>query len=522
MRRFVLSLPRLLTPNPATLAFVATGFSAEILLLSRTPSGIYDIDRPATLFGFLFLAWFWLTLGWLVCGIGRICCRLSDGKTRTITLLIWSVAAWVLALAALLYAASWSLFLCSGRFANLETGRFLLFNFRDLWTYVVEAEPVNLVWAGVVLSATGLLSPWLLRRGAVSDWPGETPRAGARWVAWLAVCLLTCGCWNALPSEPSVLRQAARLHALRHSLHPTFSLYVSRLESRREGAIQAVLDTASLTPLSRAAPPSMAARPTEARPPSIIIVAVESLRHDTIHQVHQDQEILPHINQLAKQGLHLTRAYAQSTHSDYADVCLVSSLYPLRTRWHHYYGPTDPWPRTLIYDLLEPHGYATAIISSQNERWGGMDHFLRRPSLQYFYHPETSDRATVLSDMDSGFAREVRLGGLVAGKFPDDHTTDVTIDWITRQVRADRPFFVSMNFQSSHFPYLLPDSVPRPFGPCELDPRISFVNYPESQTERVRNAYFNAIHECDRQVGRLVAALQPIGVPGKHHSDRDR
>ena len=242
----------------------------------------------------------------------------------------------------------------------------------------------------------------------------------------------------------------------------------------------------------------------------MIIVAVESLRHDTIYQLHQGQEVLPHINQLARQGLHLTRAYAESTHSDYADVCLVSSLYPLRTRRHHYYGPSDPWPRTLIYDLLQPRGYATAIISSQNESWGGMSHFLRRPSLQYFYHPETSRRATLMSNMDSGFAREVRLGGLVAGKFPDSHTTDMTIEWITQQVRAGRPFFVSMNFQSSHFPYLLPDSVPRPFQPCALDPRISFVDYPVSETPRVRNAYFNAIHECDRQVGRLVAALKQL------------
>lgn len=76
----------------------------------------------------------------------------------------------------------------------------------------------------------------------------------------------------------------------------------------------------------------------------------------------------PHLNRLAKQGVQFTRAYTQSTHSDYADVCIVSSLYPLRKTRHHYYSASDPWPKTLIYDLLKPLGYVTAIFSSQNEK----------------------------------------------------------------------------------------------------------------------------------------------------------
>jgi arylsulfatase A-like enzyme len=166
---------------------------------------------------------------------------------------------------------------------------------------------------------------------------------------------------------------------------------------------------------------------------------------------------------------------------------------------------------TRIYDLLQPRGYATAIISSQNEAWGGMDHFLKSDHLQWFYHPETGHAQTWVSSMDRGFSSEVAAGGLVAGKFADSHTTDQAIDWITRQVRAGRPFFLSMNFQSSHFPYLMPDDVPRPFSPCELPSDISFVEYPPGQIERVRNAYCNAIHECDRQVGRLVDALRTLG-----------
>src|SRR5262249_20568926 len=39
----------------------------------------------------------------------------------------------------------------------------------------------------------------------------------------------------------------------------------------------------------------------------------------------------------------------------------------------------------------------------------------------------------------------------------------------------------------------------------------SFLDYPSGKTPIVRNAYFNAVHECDRQIGRLVEALDRLG-----------
>ena len=226
---------------------------------------------------------------------------------------------------------------------------------------------------------------------------------------------------------------------------------------------------------------------------------------------HQGREVLPNINALAHDGLQLTRAYAQSTHSDYADVCLASSLYPLRTARHHYYRADDPWPKTLLHDLLHEQGYATAIISSQNEAWGGMDAFLRTPGLDWFYDPRSNAAASITSDRDPGFARELRAGTLLAGKFPDRHTTDVAIDWIDQQTRAERPYCLALNFQSSHFPYLTPDDAPRPFQPCELPSDVKFSSYPVERVPVVRNAYYNALHEADRQIGRLVNRLRELG-----------
>jgi arylsulfatase A-like enzyme len=69
-----------------------------------------------------------------------------------------------------------------------------------------------------------------------------------------------------------------------------------------------------------------------------------------------------------------------------------------------------------------------------------------------------------------------------------------------------------MNFQSSHFPYLLPEGTPQPFQPADLADDVKFSSYPVERTENVRNAYYNAIHECDRQVGRVMRRLEELGI----------
>jgi len=164
-----------------------------------------------------------------------------------------------------------------------------------------------------------------------------------------------------------------------------------------------------------------------------------------------------------------------------------------------------------IYELLRPAGYATAIVSSQNESWGGMDQFLASPSLDLFYDAARSSAPTRTPSRDTGFADAVAAGTLRAGSLDDAHTMDVAIAWIGAQARRGVPFFVGMNLQSPHFPYELGADAPRPFQPATLDFEASFLWFPRERTAEVRNAYYNAVREADRQLGRLVAALRDLG-----------
>jgi len=240
---------------------------------------------------------------------------------------------------------------------------------------------------------------------------------------------------------------------------------------------------------------------------SVIYIAVEALRSDVVFLEHQGQEVMPHLNRLARNGLDFTNCYAQSTHSDYADPCLFSSLYPLRSQIHHYYSSTDPWPKTMLYDVLKQHDYATAIYSSQNESWGHMDAFLESPQLDVMFDSRSYDGPTFIAEKDRSFAYYAQ-NSHVAGKLDDAITVEQAIEWIDKQEDDKQPFALCMNLQTSHFPYELPHDEPGPFQPGMIDFPASFVSYPREKVPVMRNAYFNALHYIDEQIGALVAYLE--------------
>ena len=105
------------------------------------------------------------------------------------------------------------------------------------------------------------------------------------------------------------------------------------------------------------------------RKPNIVFFQIESFRGDLIGQVRQGIEVVPNLNRLARQGTTFTKGYASATHTSLSNPSIPSSLYPLRKDLLVAYQATDPWPRTLIYDVLKPYGYATAYIASDIESW---------------------------------------------------------------------------------------------------------------------------------------------------------
>ena len=501
-------------PNVVVAAIVAIGVVAELVALSQMEQPLMNNGWRVALLTPVFITWFWLTVGlFLHKSSVKLLAVKEEGSTlKSIVYFVGYFAAFAAFVGA--YATSWGLFLKTSRFANWEVLRFSFQNVGELTKYVTAAEPTHLIYGTLVLVG-GSLGLWLLMKplSKIAYPAADCPLPLNR--LWFMMTTLTLAALVLVQYNPSIVFSNRNLIALKHGLNPAVTLVGTAIDSLTLDPINQVFTDpdSELQPLSTSWLPALVDGQTEKDLPSIIMIQVESLRSDVVYATHQGQEVMPNLNKLAKKSLVWKNAYAQSTHSDYADPCIVSSLYPLRARSHHYYGLDDPWPKQLSYDCLKQAGYETATISSQNEMWGRMEYFLDTPNLDFFYHPERAEDATFAeaSEQDPGFYLHLQSGALKAGKFPDYHTADVAIDWIERTSKSGKPFLLNMNLQSSHFPYIIPDDAAKPFQPCEVPASASFAWYDSSDTETIRNAYYNALYEIDSQLGRMLETLEESG-----------
>jgi arylsulfatase A-like enzyme len=518
--RAILCLAAGFAPSPAVACLAGGAAVLELAVLAVLPDSICKAATNSSATVAIYLFAIWVHLGYLVwsvvVGVDRGMGAFGPRCERAGRM---ALAAGVV-VGTSLYLASWCLFLRTGRFASFETVRFAMYNTGESWlaSYLLTSEwrmvAVFLVGLGILLFAV----PHGLRWVVTSRWPIYagigTPRIVAcRVVAWFLVLCLVSVAHKPFGREASVMRRGVWRHAVAHGLNPALTWVAGLATASLREPVQPVLDARDLVPLSSPAPNASASAFVPAH--SVLFVSIESLRHDVVFRRHQGQEITPHLNLLARRGLHFTRAYSQSTHSDYADLCIVSSLYPLRSTRHHFYRPNDPWPKTLIYDVLKPLGYATANISSLNEKWSGMDFFLASPNLDLYYDAERSQAATRLDERDSGFAHEVRVGAMRRGSLDDAHTVERAIAWVREQAALRKQYFLNVSFQNSHFPYTLPPGREGPFQPAEMDFDASFAQFPRDKVPVVRNAYYNAIHDCDQQLRRLTQALEECGELSK-------
>ncbi|MSP23843.1 MAG: DUF229 domain-containing protein [Myxococcales bacterium] len=230
--------------------------------------------------------------------------------------------------------------------------------------------------------------------------------------------------------------------------------------------------------------------------PNVVLFLLESIAPSHLGFMGYPRPTSPNIDRLAQEGLELRRTWATATHSNYSQMALLSSLFPRRGNGLDQYTRLD-YPRFLFHDLFAALGYDTATISSQDEDWQGMRRFQDTGTPTFFWH----SRDFTGAHLDSGVERTV----------PDEHTASKVIEWLT--TKRARPFAVYVNFQGTHFPYALAPGNPRPFEP-DNPPAATFTyfRYPESSRPLAINRYDNALAHVDRQIGRVLTALETSGV----------
>ncbi|QDT78396.1 Lipoteichoic acid synthase 2 [Gimesia maris] len=506
-------------PHPwFALCFLALAV-CELILLSFHPNSFWNNSslvwyETLTLVALSVLTW--ASFSWIVWWLLALARSTPVGKNKGVVLFFLLAVCFSSGL--LFYVCSWVFFWRTGAFLDWESLTFGGSNLLMMGHYLWQSEQTSLLLAAAVCVFGFCLAVYGFKRlqrvsdSIPQDW--SSAKIGRRTVFLTVELVFVLVLISSLNQNSMLATIEWWNHAgpdcdyeLRTRLNPVLTMTVqSAMQAWQNDELEGELTAEESGPL-RSTPYEVNQRLKDSTEQySVIYIAIEALRSDVVLLKHQGREVMPHLNQLARKGMNFTRCYAQSTHSNYADPCLFSSLYPLRTAGHHYYSRTDPWPKVMLYDVLKQHGYATAIYSSQNETWGHMDAILESPGLDVFFDSRSYAGATRVSEKDVGFAQYAQKTH-VAGKLDDAITVEQAIDWISRQEAKQQPFVLCMNLQSSHFPYELPSGQTGPFQPATIDFPASFVSYPKDKIPVMRNAYYNSLHYIDEQIGKLVTYL---------------
>ncbi len=241
----------------------------------------------------------------------------------------------------------------------------------------------------------------------------------------------------------------------------------------------------------------------------VFVFMLESMRRDLIDVTPCP---IPFMKSLMKESIFFNRAYPTASHSNYADLSVWYSQYPLRGGKSGRYKLSDPWRGSSIFKVFQQLGYKTAYISSQNEKWGSMGNWLKIPAVDYYFDSENYKGKTwVNKDDKAGLVALIEDKIATAGKVADAVTLRVGEKWIAAQGTPNR-IFVGFNLQNTHFSYIIPKGGDTPFLPTKLDFPAIYATWPKNRVRVVRNRYYNAFFNEDKLIRRFVDFLKEKGL----------
>jgi arylsulfatase A-like enzyme len=226
----------------------------------------------------------------------------------------------------------------------------------------------------------------------------------------------------------------------------------------------------------------------------------------------------PNIDRIAREGTMFTDYYAENSCTAGRST-FITGQSPWRTGLSKVGIPgatVGLQARDItIAEALKPLGYATAQFGKNHlgdrdeflptnhgfdEFFGNLYHLNAEEEPERPYYPK-DDQAFVKAYNPRGVIRS-SVDGKITDTGPlnrkrmetiDDETTNAAVDFIQRQVKADKPFFVWMNTTRMHvFTHVRPSM--------------------QGQSGMPGNEYADGMIEHDGHVGQLLKALDDLGI----------
>ncbi|MGC2473357.1 MAG: sulfatase-like hydrolase/transferase [Candidatus Sulfotelmatobacter sp.] len=253
---------------------------------------------------------------------------------------------------------------------------------------------------------------------------------------------------------------------------------------------------------------------TSAKPPNIVFILADDLGYADIACYGRPDLHTPNIDAIAARGIRFSQAYANSAVCTATRTALITGRYQYRLR----VGLEEPLAgnpevglppdHPTLPSLLKKVGYSSTLIGKWHlgvlPKFGplksGYDHFygFRGGALDYFSH--TTGRQHDLWDDDVSIHQTGYLTDLLGKR---------AIKVINAYAKSRQPFFISLHFNAPHWPWEAPGDEAESKRLAQPGSKGLFDFDGGSQ-----KTYQGMIEAMDRQVGRVIEALQANGLTG--------
>jgi arylsulfatase A-like enzyme len=252
------------------------------------------------------------------------------------------------------------------------------------------------------------------------------------------------------------------------------------------------------------------------RKPNFLFVYTDDQRWDAMGVVQREQGErarfpwlqTPHMDRLAAEGVRFRNAFVTLS------LCSPSRAVFLTGRYNHLNGIANnrtPFPETAVThaSLMRAAGYTTAYIG----KWHMGPQSGKRPGFDY---------SASFVGQGRYFDCPIEVNGEAKPSqgWVDDVSTDYAIAFM-RQQRA-KPFSIVVGFKATHGPFEPPERAQARFADAQMRPVPNLgrraIYRAEADAPAAKNTtkpnfgYFRCISAADDNLGRLLAALDELGL----------